>query len=110
VIDPVFFTLDEVLAIHSDLSREETAALVCTALDESGISVVLSGGAVVSIYSECTKKCRVHRELLAKPDIDHAIARAWEVFEKVWPGSKATAILEWTARSRAEISCSEWVL
>jgi hypothetical protein len=25
---------------------------VCTALDESGISVVLSGGAVVSIYSE----------------------------------------------------------
>jgi predicted transcriptional regulator len=41
-----------VTRIHSDLSREETAALVCDALDRAGIPVVLSGGAVVSIYSE----------------------------------------------------------
>ena len=31
---------------------EKLAALVCTALDRHGISVVLSGGAVVSIYSD----------------------------------------------------------
>jgi hypothetical protein len=31
---------------------EELAALVCTTLDAHGISVVLSGGAVVSIYSD----------------------------------------------------------
>lgn len=31
---------------------EEVAALVCTTLDRHGISVVLSGGAVVSIYSD----------------------------------------------------------
>jgi len=38
--------------IHPDLSREETAAWVCDVLDCAGISVVLSGGAVVSIYSD----------------------------------------------------------
>jgi hypothetical protein len=31
---------------------EELAALVCTTLDRHGITVVLSGGAVVSIYSD----------------------------------------------------------
>lgn len=40
----------------SDLSpehtREEVAAAVCGALERAGIPVVLSGGAVVSIYSE----------------------------------------------------------
>lgn len=35
-----------------DLSREETAAVVCQALDDAGIPVVLSGGGVVSIYSD----------------------------------------------------------
>lgn len=34
------------------LSREEVAALVCQALAGAGIDAVLSGGAVVSIYSE----------------------------------------------------------
>jgi len=34
------------------LSREEVAALVCETLERAGIPVVLSGGAVVSIYSE----------------------------------------------------------
>ncbi len=34
------------------LSLEEAAALVCDALVQAGIPVVLSGGAVVSIYSE----------------------------------------------------------
>ncbi len=34
------------------LSLEEAAALVCDALEQAGIPVVLSGGAVVSIYSE----------------------------------------------------------
>lgn len=38
--------------IRSDLSREEVAAVVCDALDQAGIEVVLSGGAVVSIYSD----------------------------------------------------------
>lgn len=38
--------------MRADLSREEVAALVCDALDQSGISVVLCGGAVVSIYSD----------------------------------------------------------
>jgi hypothetical protein len=41
-----------VTRIGPNLSREETAALVCDALDRAGIPVVLSGGAVVSIYSE----------------------------------------------------------
>jgi hypothetical protein len=33
-------------------TREELAALVCTTLERHGIRVVLSGGAVVSIYSD----------------------------------------------------------
>ena len=33
-------------------SLEDLAALVCSTLEEHGISVVLSGGAVVSIYSD----------------------------------------------------------
>lgn len=33
------------------MSLEEVAALVCSTLDEHGISVVLSGGSVVTIYS-----------------------------------------------------------
>ncbi len=38
--------------ISRDHEREEVAALVCEALDRAGIPVVLSGGAVVSIYSD----------------------------------------------------------
>lgn len=38
--------------IDEHTSLEELAALVCTTLDAHGISVVLSGGAVVSIYSD----------------------------------------------------------
>ena len=38
--------------IDGDSSLEEVAALVCTTLEEHGIPVVLSGGAVVSIYSD----------------------------------------------------------
>jgi hypothetical protein len=38
--------------LSRDLTREEMAALVCHTLGEAGIPVVLSGGAVVSIYSE----------------------------------------------------------
>jgi hypothetical protein len=38
--------------IDEDTSLEEVAALVCTTLEAQGISVVLSGGAVVSIYSD----------------------------------------------------------
>lgn len=38
--------------ISRDHAREEVAALVCEALDRAGIPVVLSGGAVVSIYSD----------------------------------------------------------
>ena len=34
------------------MAREEVAALVCTALEQRGINVILSGGAVVSIYTE----------------------------------------------------------
>lgn len=38
--------------ISSDTSMEELATLVCSRLEADGISVVLSGGAAVSIYSE----------------------------------------------------------
>jgi len=38
-------------AIRETMAIEEVAALVCTTLDQHGIRVVLSGGAVVSIYS-----------------------------------------------------------
>ena len=38
--------------IDEDTSLEDVAALVCTTLETHGISVVLSGGAVVSIYSD----------------------------------------------------------
>jgi hypothetical protein len=41
-----------VTRISRDHIREEVAALVCEALDRAGIPVVLSGGAVVSIYSD----------------------------------------------------------
>ena len=37
--------------IDEDMSLEEVAALVCTTLERHRISVVLSGGSVVSIYS-----------------------------------------------------------
>jgi len=38
--------------IDEHTSLEDLAALVCTTLEAHGISVVLSGGAVVSIYSD----------------------------------------------------------
>ena len=38
--------------IDEDSPLEEVATLVCTRLEADGISVVLSGGAAVSIYSE----------------------------------------------------------
>ena len=38
--------------IDERMSLEQVAALVCSTLDQHGISVVLSGGAVVSIYSD----------------------------------------------------------
>jgi hypothetical protein len=41
-----------VSAINAQLTREEVAALVCATLESRGIEVVLSGGAVVSIYTE----------------------------------------------------------
>ena len=37
--------------ISPDMSREEVAALVCSTLESLGISVVLCGGAVASIYA-----------------------------------------------------------
>lgn len=38
-------------AISEDLGVEELAALVCSTLERHGVRVVLSGGSVVSIYS-----------------------------------------------------------
>jgi hypothetical protein len=38
--------------IDQGTTREEVAALICSTLDRHGIRVALSGGAVVSIYSE----------------------------------------------------------
>lgn len=40
--------------VQEDLSIEELAALVCTTLERHGVEVVLSGGSVVSIYSDNT--------------------------------------------------------
>ena len=34
------------------MAREDVAALVCSSLQQRGIEVVLSGGAVVSVYTE----------------------------------------------------------
>lgn len=39
-------------AVDERMSIEEVAALVCSRLEDGGIEVVLSGGAVVSIYTE----------------------------------------------------------
>jgi hypothetical protein len=39
-------------AIHPKLPLAELAGLVCAALDRHGVRTVLSGGSVVSIYSE----------------------------------------------------------
>lgn len=39
-------------AIGPETSLEELAAAVCTALEDEGIQVALSGGAVVSIYTD----------------------------------------------------------
>ena len=38
--------------IDEEMTREEVAAIVCARLDGRGVEVVLSGGAVVSIYTE----------------------------------------------------------
>ena len=38
--------------IHEESTLEEVASIVCATLDEGGISVVLSGDAAVSIYSD----------------------------------------------------------
>ena len=38
--------------INEDSTLEEVATLVCAGLEADGISVVLSGGAAVSIYSD----------------------------------------------------------
>ena len=38
--------------IQNTMTREEVAALVCSTLDRHGIQAVLSGGSVVSIYSD----------------------------------------------------------
>jgi len=43
--------LTSTLAIDERTTLEEVAALVCSTLDDHGISGVLSGGSVVSIYS-----------------------------------------------------------
>lgn len=43
--------MNEAPEIDEQMSLEEIAALVCTALERDGIEVVLSGGSVVSIYS-----------------------------------------------------------
>ena len=48
-MSPAKKTLPE---INEDSPLEEVATLVCDRLDADGISVVLSGGAAVSIYSE----------------------------------------------------------
>jgi hypothetical protein len=41
-----------VTAVSEDLGVEELAALVCSTLERHGVRVVLSGGSVVSIYSD----------------------------------------------------------
>ena len=38
--------------VHEGLSVEDLAALVCSTLERHGVHVVLSGGSVVSIYSD----------------------------------------------------------
>lgn len=43
--------MNPILEIDEQTSLEELAALVCSALERDGIEVVLSGGSVVSIYS-----------------------------------------------------------
>ena len=43
--------MSSVPKIDEQMSLEEIAALVCTTLERDGIEVVLSGGSVVSIYS-----------------------------------------------------------
>jgi hypothetical protein len=39
-------------SVNERMTREEIAALVCATLDNEGIRVALSGGSVVSIYSD----------------------------------------------------------
>ncbi len=39
------------IEVHPEMSREELGGLVCETLNRHGITVVLSGGAAVSIYS-----------------------------------------------------------
>jgi len=39
-------------SVRRSMTREEVAALVCSSLERHGIQVALSGGAVVSIYSD----------------------------------------------------------
>jgi len=41
-----------VTGVREDLAVEELAALVCSTPERHGVHVVLSGGSVVSIYSD----------------------------------------------------------
>jgi len=79
------------------MAIEEAAALVCTTLDQHGIRAVLSGGAVVSIYS--------HNEYQSK-DLDFIV----EVISKqVAPAMQELGFTKETARHWTHPRTEYWV-
>jgi len=79
------------------MAIEEVAALVCTTLDQHGIRVVLSGGAVVSIYS--------HNEYQSK-DLDFI---AEGISKQVAPAMQELGFTKETGRHWTHPRTEYWV-
>jgi hypothetical protein len=84
-------------AIRETMAIEEVAALVCTTLDQHGIRVVLSGGAVVSIYS--------HNEYQSK-DLDFI---AEGISKQVAPAMQELGFTKETGRHWTHPRTEYWV-
>ncbi len=84
-------------SIREDMAIEEVAALVCTTLDQHGIRTVLSGGAVVSIYS--------HNEYQSK-DLDFIVEG---ISKQVAPAMQALGFTKEAGRHWTHPRTEYWV-
>ena len=84
-------------SIREGMAIEEVAALVCTTLDQHGIRTVLSGGAVVSIYS--------HNEYQSK-DLDFIVEG---ISKQVAPAMRALGFTKEAGRHWTHPRTEYWV-
>jgi len=84
-------------SIHENLTIEEVGALVCTTLEQHGIRAILSGGAVVSIYS--------HNEYQSK-DLDFIVEG---ISKQVAPAMQALGFSKEAGRHWTHPHTEYWV-